>query len=84
MSAEGTTQFAVFEKYTFGEDLTRIHVAEGCEVASVGQPIDFSEANENFAWHGPFSSYVGARVAASECGRRDGPYDCPVCKPQEQ
>ena len=84
--SEDDVRFMVFEKCTFSEDLTRIHVEDACEVANAGEPIDMGEVdeNENINWHGPFRSYVGARVAASERGRRDGPYDCPVCKPQDQ
>lgn len=55
----------LFEKSTYSEDMKRVHVADECEAANTGEPIDMGavDENENIDGHGPFRSYAGARAS---------------------
>jgi hypothetical protein len=70
--------FVIHENFNKSHDYTRLHL-DDC-VFVINRKGD---QTENTNWHYPFFTYQNARKTANNLGRKNGPFNCKICKPEK-
>ena len=67
-------KYVVHENFNLSHDYTRIHINDCGHAKPPGTKTGNTE------WYGLFVSYLEAYAFADRLPRKNGPYDCKICK----